>query len=216
MTPDSWSDFPHSVISFVLTSNLLFFFCSVVCLWNVTLVTRRSVMSASHGSQLRCVRSHALGMDCCVRMRIKLHQKPFFRVDLSQHVASQDGSREVPTDISLLRLFTPVSVSVVLRPVRNRVLAMVVREEFGVESFQFTGRLQWSHPQELSDDSSATVSLGQTPEQISDECATTAMHTMQVHLQQTTVNAQRRSQKMLSEQSTSKTTGNTANGTWRS
>ena len=49
-----------------------------------------------------------------------------------------------------------------------------------------------------------TVSPVQNPEQISDECATTALHTMQDRLQQTTVIAQRRSQNMLYEQSASK------------
>ena len=44
----------------------------------------------------------------------------------------------------------------------------------------------------------------------SDERVTTVLQTMQDHLQQTTLIAQRRSQEMLSEQSTSKTKGDAA------
>ena len=46
--------------------------------------------------------------------------------------------------------------------------------------------------------------------QISDERVTMALHTMQDHLQQTTVIAQRRPQKMLFEQSASETKGDAA------
>ena len=53
--------------------------------------------------------------------------------------------------------------------------------------------------------------LGKNPEQIPDERVTTAMHTMQDHLQQTIVISQRRSQKTLTEQAASKTNGNAAN-----
>ena len=50
----------------------------------------------------------------------------------------------------------------------------------------------------------------QNPEQKPDERVTTALHTMQDHLQQTTVITQWRSQKMLSEQSESETQGDDA------
>ena len=62
----------------------------------------------------------------------------------------------------------------------------------------------WSGAWKGWDDSSATVSPVQNPEQISDERATTVLHTMQDRLQQTTVIAQRRSQNMISEQSMEK------------
>ena len=48
------------------------------------------------------------------------------------------------------------------------------------------------------------------PKQISDERVTTTLHTMQDYLQQTTVISQRRSQKMLSDQSSPQTRGNAA------
>ena len=60
------------------------------------------------------------------------------------------------------------------------------------------------------DDSSTTASTAQNPDQAPDERATNALHTMQDHLQQTTVISQRLAQKMLSEQSASKTMGNAA------
>ena len=47
-------------------------------------------------------------------------------------------------------------------------------------------------------------------EQVSDDHATTALHAMQDSLQQTTVISQRRSQKTISEQSTSRTKGDAA------
>ena len=68
----------------------------------------------------------------------------------------------------------------------------------------------WSGSWKGWNDSSATVSPVQNPEQIFDERVTTALHTMQDHLQQTTVIAQRRSQNLLSERSTSKAKGNAA------
>ena len=57
------------------------------------------------------------------------------------------------------------------------------------------------------DGSSATVSPVQNPEQISGGRVTTTLHTMQDHLQQTTVMTQRRSSKMRSEHTVSKTKG---------
>ena len=60
------------------------------------------------------------------------------------------------------------------------------------------------------DNSLATASPAQHPGQVSDERVTNALRMMQDPLQQTTVISQRRSQKMLSEQSTSKTKGNAA------
>ena len=55
------------------------------------------------------------------------------------------------------------------------------------------------------DDSSATVSPVQNPEQISDERVTTALHTMQEYLQQTIVIAKRRWQNVSSKHTVSKT-----------
>ena len=50
--------------------------------------------------------------------------------------------------------------------------------------------------------------LEQSPEQVSDERVTNALHMMQGHLQQITVISQRRSQKTLAEQAASRTKGN--------
>ena len=60
------------------------------------------------------------------------------------------------------------------------------------------------------DGSSATVSPVQNPEQISGGRVTTTLHTVQDHLQQTTVMTQRRSSKMRSEHTVSKTKGDPA------
>ena len=68
----------------------------------------------------------------------------------------------------------------------------------------------WSGARKGWDDSSATTSPVQNPEQISDERVTTAMHTMQDHLQQTTSLSQRHSQRTLSEQFSSRTNGDAA------
>ena len=53
-------------------------------------------------------------------------------------------------------------------------------------------------------------SSASTAEQVSDERVTNALHMMQDHLQQATVISERRAQKKLSEQATSKTWGDAA------
>ena len=52
----------------------------------------------------------------------------------------------------------------------------------------------WSSAWKGWDDSSATASLAQNPEQVSDERVTNALHMLQDLLQQTTVISHRRSQ----------------------
>ena len=104
------------------------------------------------------------------------------------------GLLDPPWPCSFALLAAPICVSRVrsARCPRVRIFPRVTNAWQGSTRW----KQGWSGSWKGWDDSSVTVSPVQNSEQISDESITTALHTLQDHLQQTTVISQRRFQKV--------------------